>query len=74
MANNSVCSVGNEMAFSALPIEVQELARKVLDKDARGYSADDIKEAYTAGWEDACGYIETPYYDSSYAEDYLKSI
>ena len=50
----SKTTVADELAFEALPIEVQELAQRILGKQSGGFTEDEMEDAYKAGFEDAC--------------------
>lgn len=67
-------TVADEIAFENLPIEIQELAQRVLGTPKSVFTAEDVAEAYNAGFDDACDSFDTPWRDNSAGMDYVRSL
>lgn len=53
-------TVADELAFSALPVETQQLVKRLYGEGTGGFTEDDMIQAYEAGFEDAAENFEPP--------------
>lgn len=70
----NVVSVADELAFEALPIETQEMVKRLYGSRQSGYTEQDIMDAYEAGFEDAAEQMERPWCNPANASHYVKSL
>ena len=72
----AVATVADELLLTSLPDEVRAAITRVygpVPEGARNYTADDMRDAFAAGFDTACEQIEPPnMYDSDFTY-WLKS-
>lgn len=73
---NSAASVADQLAFDALPEETKAMILRLYGPMPEGgteyYTAEDLEEAYAAGWEDCAEEFEPPYFNDWRWKSYLK--
>ena len=67
-------SVADELAFEALPIETQEMVKRLYGSRQGDYTEQDIMDAYEAGFEDAADQMERPWCNPAAASHYVKAL
>jgi hypothetical protein len=65
----SKASVADELAFSALPIETQEMVKRLYGTLKNEYTDQDMITAYEQGWEDGIASIRE---NNASANNFLK--